>query len=202
MSNPIESYLAKGLSEEEAKTLESYELRGKPGLAKIKADVFLDLYKLGYSCQDIAKNFPEYELGLLLHARIKFNWDKERQDYQANLLRQTAHAASVFKVETIRLLYDVLAATQVKHRQEILRYLAAPDREQVPEILPKSLHGIGQLVSIMKDLTEAERAAAASASASSSPLVSINLSSGDAKTIEISQDKVKEALLKKVKRDE
>lgn len=203
MSQELEAYMSKGLTEDEARALESYELRGRPGITKLKADNFKDMYVQGYSCQDLAKQFPEYELGILLWARVHFKWDIERQAYQHNLAKQSASALGLSKAEAIRFLSDVLNATHVKNRAEIMKYLAAPDREKPPEFLPKTLSGYSTLLSMLQDMMQSlvPKGAGDVSNAAANPLVSVTVNQGssDKPTIEIKQQQdAKSALLEKV----
>jgi hypothetical protein len=136
----VPSLTGGGLTEEEAKMVQSWIDRGRPGITKIKADFLSSIYNLGYSCQQIHKEFPEYELEAILWARVKFDWDKRRAEYQQTLAANTMASAAEAHLEGIQFLSMVMKVTHVKMKQEMMRYLAAPDREKPPEFLPTTLH--------------------------------------------------------------
>lgn len=202
MSSDLEVYQAKGLTAEEAGLVQAWEIRGRPGVSRLKAEVFQKLYLMGYSCQEISSQFPEYELGLLLWARYKYNWDQDKAAYQATLANQAKAALQLSKAEQVRFLFDVMAATHLKYRQEILRYMAAPDREPAPDFLPKTLHGYAQLVALMQELMEVQPLpGTGQTNPTGSPLVSVtvNQPSGEKPaSIEVKPLDVKEALLERM----
>lgn len=207
MSNDLVVYKSKGLTEDEAKLVVSFNDRGRPGVSKLKADVFESLYVLGYSCQDMVSQFPEYDLAMLLWARVKYDWDAKRTDYRVNLAKQTAQAMSLSQSESVRFLYDLMTATHVKNRTEIMRYLAAPDREKPPEFLPTTLHQYTQIIKALSELNDSIKGVTSGSNGGTSniplmPVVAINVSTNPATkepAIEIRQT-AKDVLLRKAGR--
>lgn len=140
MANEIALYTEKGLTTEEASLVQKWVESGRPGISRIKADFLSSIYNLGYSCQQIHAKFPEYQLEGILWARAHFEWDKRRVEYNKELKTSTLQHAGEAHLEGINLLATVLKVTNVRWRDEVVRYLAAPDREKPPEFLPTSLH--------------------------------------------------------------
>lgn len=202
-SNDLEIYKEKGLTEKEAELVTNWLDRGRPGIGKLKAEQLLSIYVLGYSCDDLNKEFPEYELPMLLWARIQYAWDDAREKYRKGVTAQVVESAIAAKAESIRFITDVMSATHVAWRKDILKYLAAPDREEKPKCLPNSLHQYGALVQLLDDMMSPKTPASApgdSGDPLSSPLVSINVNTnGDRPTIDITPSDVKEALQKDAK---
>lgn len=158
MSNEIailetQALVEKGLTETEAALVIDFKERGLPGVSQLRADHLKGLYRMGYSCQDIAAQFPEYKLDLLLYARVKFDWDKDRQEYLSALASHVQpQNAGVAMAEALRFMKDIQNATHVRYRQEIMRYMANPERETPPDFLPKTLHGYSNLVAAMQEI--------------------------------------------------
>jgi len=209
MSNelaPVDQLIKDGYTKEEANALVTYRERGLPGVSKLRADAFESLYIMGYTCKDIHDQFPEYELGLIVYARQKFKWDEKRANYQANLAAQVIQAAALAKAESVRFLYDVLSAVHAKNRNEIMRYLANPDKEKAPDFLPKSLGGYQTLINMINDLTAPPAAAKGGANDPAnvaSPLVNITLNNGPAASskpvIDVTPKAVGDALIQEMK---
>lgn len=192
----IQIYQEKGLSEKEAKILIQYIQDGKPGLAKARSDSMKTIYTLGYSCEEIHEMFPEYSLGLILHARITHDWDKTKIDLSEKLNRLKENVI-VSKLESVQFLTEMLKAVHVKHRQEILRFLANPEREEAPKVLPNSLHGYQQILSLLDEVMGNKTNDAKQNEFSASPLVSVTINTDQSKTIETKAVDSKTILRKK-----
>lgn len=139
MSNELATLQEKGLTAEEAEIVINWKARGKPGFARDRVDYMQSIYNLGYTCQDIVKILPNLELGAVLHARVLFEFDKRREDWmQQNQQNLLAHA---MMTETDRVATEslLLRAANQKIRQELMEYLANPDKVDPPEYLPHNL---------------------------------------------------------------
>jgi|GEM_PF-5257285 len=155
MSDEIVKYpelAEKGLNEEEVALLTNWLENGKPGLSKLRADRFGEIYLLGYTCQEIHKMFPEYSLEMLLFARAHYDWDKLRDAYRKEIQNNTLEKALTARLESIKFLSELVAATHIKWRKEIMTYIANPEKEKAPDCIPKSVMGYGQVVNILQTL--------------------------------------------------
>jgi hypothetical protein len=150
----VTALVASGLTEPEAKELAAWVDAGKPGLSKHRAESFGSVYALGYSCQDLHKWFPEIPLAILLYARVYYGWDKIRAEYRAAVQNQLLESALTTKLESVRFVTELLNATHVRYRQQIMDFLANPKGAKPPEIMPDSLHQYGQLTALMRELLE------------------------------------------------
>lgn len=194
---------SKGLTESEAKTLTKWIEEGKPGLVKYKADRLGEVYCLGYSCQEIQRWFPEYPIEVLLWARIHFGWDELRQKYRSVVQQETLNAALMARMESIRFLTDVVSATHIKFRKEILKFIADPDNVEAPKgkIIPDNIHSYGYLMGILKELVTPNQDKNMTDKAM--PLVTVNVNSNKKKEITVtqaSQNDIKNALMEDLKK--
>ena len=195
--SPVQIYQDKGLTEKEAKVLAKYVEDGKPGLAKARSDSMRTIYTLGYSCEEIHEMFPEYPLGLILHARVNHEWDKTRLDLSEKLTKIKENVI-VSKLESVQFLTEMLKAVHVKHRQEILRFLANPEREDPPKVLPNSLHGYQQILSLLDEVMgNNQKKDQKSGDMTASPLVSVTITTDQTKTVEAKSSDAKTILRKK-----
>lgn len=151
-NSQIELYTSKGLPLEEAESLYEYIESSKPGLSRTRSDALSTIYNLGYSCQDIHKMFPEYSLGLIVHAKVTYEWDLSKSELDTHLNNATVRQAQAVKSDSIRFLSELVTATHVKWRRDILRYLANPEREKAPDCLPNSLSAYRDTVSALEEL--------------------------------------------------
>ena len=148
----LEPYISRGLNQKEAETLAAWIEAGKPGLSKYRAEGMGQLYALGYSCEDIHRWYPQFPLPVLLWARFQYNWDDVRDRYQRVTQGKALEAALGAKTESVRLLADAIAATNLKWRRELMDYLADPENNKAPDFLPKSLSGYQNMLDMLDKL--------------------------------------------------
>lgn len=157
MSN-LQLYQEKGLTEAESKLVDAWVTSGKPGIGRVKADFLSSIYNLGYTAQDIHKMFPEYgDLAAILFARFTFEWDRRRDEYSAHLRATIAPQAIDARLESVRFLTEVVRASHVKWREQIMRYLAAPDREKAPGFLADDIKEYKEIMLLLKELTTPDK---------------------------------------------
>jgi hypothetical protein len=198
MTNTLPELMAKGLTEEEAKILNRWLEEGKPGLSKYKAERLGEIYCLGYSCRDIQKWFPEYPLEVLLWARVHYKWDAVREQYRSVVQQDTLHAALAARMDGVRFLSDLMTATHVHWRKQLLDYIADPENAEAPKFLPKDMYGYQVLINMLKDVTTPAQGKKSDGGEENSPLVSVNIST-DGKAVSVSpvtQTDIKAALIK------
>ncbi len=76
------------LSEREAQAYRYFIRAKKPELGlELSADLF-QLYQQGKSCEDIRKLKPGLEFGSIVHARVRDNWDLQRDERQRQLVEK------------------------------------------------------------------------------------------------------------------
>lgn len=151
MANELVTLQEKGLTTEEAALVQKWLESNKPGISRIKADFLSSVYNLGYTCLQIHQKFPEYSLESLLWARIHFEWDKRRTDYTKELATSTVLNAGEAHLEGINFLSVVLKTVQADWRNQIIKWMAAPDREKRPDFLPTSMH---QFMAVQEQLAD------------------------------------------------
>ena len=197
MSKELTELETRGLTKDEAKTLTKWIEDGKPGLSKYKAERLGEIYCLGYTCQDIKKWFPEYPIEVLLWARIQYNWDDTRAQYKKIVQQETLNAAVAARMESIRFLADVISATHVKYRKELLNFIADPQNCEAPKkIVPDNIHSYGYLISLLKEVTTPNQDK--NMTDKGIPLVTVNVNNKDQPEVTISkadQNDIKDALM-------
>jgi hypothetical protein len=167
-------YLKKGLTLTEAKVLSDWIEAGKPGLLKQRAEGYGQIYALGYTCEEIQKWFPNMPLPLLLYARVQFNWDDTRERYRVIMQGRALEAAVGSRNESIRLMADTIAATNMQWRRKLMDYLADPDKNKAPDFLPDTLASYQRMVDMLENLAFPKEVNKPLPS-QSGPLVNINV---------------------------
>jgi hypothetical protein len=199
----LESFAKKGLTPQESLALYRWCLKGKPGLAKSRAEHLGEIFILGYSVQDINKWFPEYTIPTLLYARVQYDWDRLRDEYRRTIYDQTLKTALTTRMESLRFLSDYLTATHKSWSRELMDYLADPDNVPRPAFLPATIYVYSQAIAMFESLLKLDKKIVDGKKASpldGMPLVAISVNQDSRDTsVRIgtaTQDDVKKALLK------
>ena len=185
-----ESLVALGFTDAEAKVLCDWVDQGKPGLAATKSASFASMYAVGFSCQDIASQFPAFPLALLLYSRVRDGWDLLRAQFEARVTLHAPQAAQIAKNDATQLLSEIVKATNVKWRTELMQYLADPENVDAPGFLPDSVAQYQKIIDILKGLTETAKPSLPAAGA----MVNVNVGQGGSVKVVSSQD-VEQALM-------
>lgn len=181
----IEDLTQKGLTEDEAKVLAQWVEDGKPGVSKYKAERLGEIYCLGYSCKEISRWFPEFPYEIILWSRVYYKWDQLRDQYRNQVQQEIVRAALSTRLEAVRFLSDIITASHVKWRKEILSYLADPDKfEKPPKILPDNIYNYSQIVNQLKELTDPP-AGKKGEDLTTTPLVSVSINNSESKKADI-----------------
>ena len=180
---------------EEQDALLSYVESGKPPLSRVRSDALSTIYNLGHSCTDITRMFPEYSLGLIVHAKVSNQWDNSKEELSSMIKESSINQAEAVKIDSIRFLSELLTATHVKWRKDVLRYLANPDREKAPDCLPNSLSSYKDTVRALDEFAMLNPDAANKTKGASMPignltqLISVNVDNNKEKSIDIKEVK-------------
>jgi len=210
LSTELTPYVEKGLSVEEATKLAKWIENGKHGLSKYRGDQFSEVYMLGYSCEEIQSWIPDYPIEVLLWARYYYEWDRLREEFKHAHINGAVERALSVRADGLRFVTELLHATHIKWRKELVAYLANPDSVKPPECLPNSLSQYGNLTEMLREMLGIGPVPKAGSvkekEAGASPLVSIHMSQQDGKKADIVVQSglplvsdVKDAIMKDVK---
>lgn len=75
----------KSLSLVEKNAYIKYVKDAKPPLSPKTSAEFFELYLNGCTCEEIAKLNPAFGLGIIVRARVDFDWDTKKEEYIATL---------------------------------------------------------------------------------------------------------------------
>lgn len=175
-----------GFSRADAKALAAWMDDGKPGLAKTRAENMAALYIMGYSCREIHRWFPSFNLELLLYARYQYEWDRLRDEYNERVKKDSSKAAEGQRNDSIRILSDIMSATHMKWRKQLAEYLADPDKVMPPSFLPRNMDQYGKISVLLQNLVAPplrgkpgpQQGATNAQGLPATPLVSVTVKSG------------------------
>jgi hypothetical protein len=121
------------LNAEDRKILRDFEESGKPGLGPSLCTTFFELFLNGKTEREIQKLNPVYDLGSIIQARVKYNWDEKKDKYISELQSGVVARMLQVQMEATNFMADVLSATHKRYGTAIKRYLQSSD--------PKDLEG-------------------------------------------------------------
>ena len=148
----------KVLTKKEQEAYLKYVEAGKPPLAPSKASDFFQLFLGGHTCDEIAKLNPAYGLGIIVRARIDFNWDLARDEHLENLLTNIKQVAQQSQLGAIRFVSDGLAVYQRLVGEKFERYLQSGDADQLGEFKDMGFKQYKELLELLLKLTGQEGA--------------------------------------------
>lgn len=116
------------LTPKEAHALRYFKTARQSEIAPSKAAEMYDLYLAGKNCDDIRRLNPGFSLGQIVHARIRDDWDLQREEHQQKLMSTAAPQVIQAQVETSLFLTDLLTAAVKLHWEAIERFLQTGDK--------------------------------------------------------------------------
>jgi hypothetical protein len=130
------------LSDREREELERFLATDKPPLSPNTAVKLYELFLAGHTCEEIQKQNRQFSLGMIVHARIRDDWDGHRQRYLSDLYSQASKRFGQVQLESVNFLADSFAAVHKLNGDKVKRFLQTGD--------PEDLAGVGFLPSSVK----------------------------------------------------
>jgi len=128
--SPVEEKL---LSEREQEAYNKYmHERGAP-LAPSTAAKFFELYLNGHGCSEIQKLNPSFPLGLIVKARLDYEWDRARQDYILDLMKGIRTKVQQSQLEAIAFAADAMSTFHKLAGDKFKKFLQTGDASELGE---------------------------------------------------------------------
>lgn len=183
-------------TEEEIKEVNKYLIKGRgANLSPSTATNFLTLYLEGKTIDEIHRQFPQFDKGMLLLARYKYKWDEERDHYVMDLSKKVRERMIKAKIDSQNFVLDMLSVAHKQFSNEMMEYLQNPVPENLPKNCIKSIHQYREVIKILHDLADLEQKTSGQLP-HQQPGVAIQINtSGDGKTdVKISSNQHSEVL--------
>jgi hypothetical protein len=132
---PFEEKARAILSIPEYNMLIAYVEAGKHQLAPETAAKFFELYLTGNSCAEIHRLNKAFPYEAILWARVKFDWDKQKDDAQVDLMSAVREKVIRAQLETTSFMADLLVATSKKHGDKIKKFIQTGNEEDLGDAL-------------------------------------------------------------------
>jgi len=153
------------LSDSEKETLLAYieDKLPMPGsqLAPSLVAQFYKLFLEGYTAEKIQELNPQYPLGAILHAQVKFDWDAKRDAYSEQLQKQVVERLMNTTLEAVNFVSDLLAVSHKKYGGQLKKYLQTGNEEELKgNMMVNGLLGYQKAVELLQKLTGQDKAKA------------------------------------------
>lgn len=100
-------------------------------LAASTASKFFQLFLNGYSPREIQALNPSFPLGMIIHARVKFRWDEERDKHIKEMLERVREKVMCTQLESMHFLTDVLSAMHKLYGNKVKKFLQTGNEEDL-----------------------------------------------------------------------
>lgn len=148
------------LSKQELEALR--KLGNGPGsrLSPHAAANFYALWLQGYTTQDLAKqnsNFGKDALGLIVRARIEFDWDEQRDQHTRDLMRSAQITVEKNTLEGIQFAADGMAVFHKMVGDRFRKYLQTGEEHHLGDFKTMGIKNYKDLVELMMKMTGLDR---------------------------------------------
>lgn len=144
------------LTEKEREALEKLGSAPANRLSPQTAAQFLALFLQGYTTEDIAKQNPNYgsmALGLVVRARIEYDWDIERDKYVRNLMACARQAVEKTTLEAVQFASDGMAVYHKLVGDKFRKFLQTGDPNSLGDFKDMSFKAYKDMVELLQKLT-------------------------------------------------
>jgi hypothetical protein len=141
------------LSPLEQSEYERYLASGKPPLSPRTAAELLALYLQGYNTQELAQEYPNLGMGIIVRAKVDYDWDGFKQRYIMGLMGQVEESVRKSQLEAIRFASDGMAVYHKLIGGRFRAFLRSGDPEDLGEFKDMSIKTYREFVGLMTQLT-------------------------------------------------
>jgi hypothetical protein len=143
----------KALTAKELEAYHKYQESGKPPLAASTAANFFQLYLRGHTCEEIAAQNPAFGLGIIVKAKVDFDWDRQRDEHVQNLLDNIRQVVQTSQLEAVQFVAEGMAVYQKLAGDKFKRYLQSGTVEDLGDFKDISFKTYKDLLELLLKLT-------------------------------------------------
>lgn len=135
MSDDIDKPPDDGLTVLEREEWQKWRRSNDPSpLAASTALKMYELFLLGHSCEEIVRsNENRFPLGLVVDARMRYKWDRRRDEYLNKLFNDAGDIVRQRQIEGAVFLGDVLAAAHKQYGGQLRKFMQTGDVKDLPD---------------------------------------------------------------------
>jgi len=151
--NATERY---GLTHDEVKSAENYLRFHKTQgtLNDQDAIPLYEMYLLGYSFEEIQKNYAQYSLGRIILTAALNSWTRDREKLAGSIMDRIKARIVRSTVEQVEYLSNMLAVANMESKDEVDKYLADPKSNPAPTMRIKSFKEYKDVVETLAKVTD------------------------------------------------
>lgn len=143
----------KSLNPKELEAYKKHVQEGKACIAPSTAANFFQLYLTGQSCEEIARAYPAFSLGLIARAKVDHDWDKQREDYIVSVLTGIRQVVQKTQLDAIRFVAEGMAVFQKMAGEKFRAYLRTGDIKELGDFKDMNFKSYKELLELMLKLT-------------------------------------------------
>lgn len=141
------------LTPRELEAYRKYIDSGKPPLAPSTSANFFALYIQGHTCEEIARLNPSFGLGIVVRARVDFDWDQQRLDYVQHLLDNMRQVVQTAQLSAVQFVAEGLAVYQKQAGAAFQKYLQSGKEEDLGNFRDMNFKTYKELLELLMKLT-------------------------------------------------
>jgi hypothetical protein len=142
------------LTNEEKGSLTVYVEAGGMPISPNAASGLYELFLNGSTTMDIWKMNRSIAYGAIVEARIRFNWDEQKELYGSELHSKIRDKVVKAQLEMTSLLSDVMAVANKKHSEKLRKFLQSGDEKHLEgTISVDSIMGMQKIIESMMKIT-------------------------------------------------
>ena len=144
------------LNERESEALRRLGEAADRRLSPASAAQFFSLFLQGYGTEEIARQNPALGgqgLGLIVRARLEYDWDAEREKHTRDLMSATRLALEKATLDGIQFASDGMAVFHRMVGDRFRKYLQTGDSDHLGDLKDMSLRTYRAFVDLLKELS-------------------------------------------------
>lgn len=143
------------LTEVEERALAAHVRKNDHAMSPVTAANYFALFAEGYTCEQmLATSNSSFSLGQLVDARLRYKWDERLAKYVDDIHKQALDRLHKFKAEAINHVLDMIAVDTRIKRDEMMRYLQNPTKENMPKDARLSTRELNDLVGVLERVSK------------------------------------------------
>lgn len=147
---------ARVLTPQELEAYRKYVEANKPPLAGSTSTQFFQVFLQGHTCEEIARLNPSFGLGIIVRARVDFDWDRQRDEHIQHLLDNIRSVVQTTQLEAVQFVAEGLAVYRKMAGSKFQKYLQSGKEEDLGDFKDMSFKTYKELLELLLKLTGQE----------------------------------------------
>lgn len=153
MSEAIVKIEKLNLTTREKEAYEKYVNKEGHALAPKTAVELYQLFLVGYNCEEIHRLNNALDLGLIVKARIDYNWDLKKQEYMDSLLTGVNEKVKKAQVEAVDFSTNLMSVYHKMWNDKFKKYLQSGKEEDLGDFRNITYKNYKDNIEMMMKLT-------------------------------------------------